>query len=83
MKLSEMALEAAKLYDSNGAINCCDALGIVGVHEGLPRLFQFRFAERIFINEDGAIDDMTSAEIDQFRVFLLLFFAEWLKDQGE
>lgn len=83
MKLSEMALEAAKLYDNGAAFNCCHALDMASGHIGLPHRFQREFAERIWINKDGAIDDMTDDEIHQFRVFLLLFFAEWLKDQGE
>lgn len=91
MKPSEIALRAAELYASNTHVwNCCHALLKA---ENVPcdsqdpnsvwKRFQREFAERTWINVDGAIDDMTEAEIDQFRVFLLLFFAEWLKDRGE
>ena len=81
MKPSQCARYAAELYDASQAFNCCHALSMY--QRGLPYRFQREFAGRVFIDIDGILDDMSASEIDQFRVFLLLFFAEWLRDQGE
>ena len=83
MKLSKLALKAAMLFGDNHAINCCHALSKVSHYSLLAKRFQREFAERVFINADRIVDDMSASELHEFRVFLLLFFAEWLKDGGE
>ena len=81
MKPSEAALKAAQLFDAGEVPNCCFALA--RVQDGLARRFQHEFAERVFIQYEGGIYDLSATELYQFRVFLLLFFAEWLKDMDE
>ena len=90
MKPSKIARVAAELYYNNQAVNCCHALTLAAkasrnnwLYVSLIDRFQREFAERVYIHIDDSIDYMTSADLDQFRVFLLLFFAEWLKDRGE